>query len=276
MEIELANRLSVLGHPQRLAVFRLLMRRYPGRVSAGELSAALGIKSSTLSSYLSALMQADLVSQTREGTWLYYQAGMEGIRNTMDALFLDCCRGRADLCWPDRTTAPQETQPMQDTAFNVLFICSGNSARSIFAESLLRELGGARFNVFSAGTKPSSELNPFAVEVLQSKGHDVTPLRAKNVQEYTGDGAPEFDFVFTVCDAAANEDCPAWDGQPVSGHWGLPDPVKAEGTEAEKSLAFQRTYGILRNRIAAFAALPFGELDRISLQHAVDEIAETA
>lgn len=275
MEIELANRLSVLGHPQRLAVFRLLMRRYPGRVPAGEVSAVLGIKSSTLSSYLSALVQAGLVTQAREGTWLYYQAGMEGIRDTMDGLFLDCCRGRADLCWPGRSTASQEIPPMPDAAFNVLFICSGNSARSIFAESILRDLGAGRFNVHSAGTRPASELNPFAVEVLKSKGHDVSLLRAKNVGEYTREGAPEFDFVFTVCDAAANEDCPAWDGQPVSGHWGLPDPVKAEGTDAEKSLAFQRTYGILRNRLAGFAALPFGALDRISLQHAVDEIAET-
>jgi protein-tyrosine-phosphatase len=249
------------------------MRRFPDHVPAGEISAALDIRPSTLSSYLASLMQAGLVTQKREGTWLRYQVDMAATRSTLDSLYLDCCRGRADLCWPDRANAPQETRPLAE-AFNVLFICSGNSARSIFAESLLRDLGGDRFSVHSAGTNPSSELNPFAVDVLKSKGHDVTLLRAKNVQEYTAAGAPAFDFVFTVCDAAANEDCPAWEGQPVSGHWGLPDPVKAEGTNAERSLAFQHAYGILRNRIAAFAALPIDELDRISLQHAVDAIAQ--
>lgn len=162
---------------------------------------------------------------------------------------------------------------MANPCYNVLFICTGNSARSIFAETLLRSIGGARFNVHSAGTKPSSELNPFALDVLRSKGHDVDSLRAKNISEFTGETAPKFDFVFTVCDQAANEECPAWDGQPISGHWGMPDPVKAEGTDAEKSLSFQQAYGSLKNRIQAFASLPIGELDRVSLQKAVDDIA---
>lgn len=162
---------------------------------------------------------------------------------------------------------------MTDPRYNVLFICTGNSARSIFAETLLRSIGGERFNVHSAGTKPSSKLNPFAIEVLRGKGHDVDSLRAKNVSEFIGGAAPAFDFVFTVCDQAANEECPAWEGQPISGHWGMRDPVKAEGSDAEKSLAFQQAYGTLKNRIQAFAALPIAELDRISLQKAVDDIA---
>lgn len=273
MEKEIPLRLAVLGHPQRLSVFRLLMRRYPDRVPAGEIAAALDVKSSTLSSYLSALMQAGLVTQTREGTWLYYLADMGGVRDTLDALLLDCCRGRPELCLPARTHLKPKDSSMTGPHYNVLFICTGNSARSIFAESLLRELGGEHFNVFSAGTKPSSELNPFAIEVLRSKGHDVDSLRAKNVSEFIGDTAPNFDFVFTVCDQAANEECPAWEGQPISGHWGMPDPVKAEGSDAEKSLAFQQAYGTLKNRIQAFSALPIAELDRISLQKAVDDIA---
>ncbi len=144
---------------------------------------------------------------------------------------------------------------MTDSKFNVLFICTGNSARSIFAESILHTEGGDRFNAYSAGTKPYSELNPFALEVLRNKGHDTATLRAKNVSEFTTDTAPKFDFVFTVCDGAANEECPAWEGQLISGHWGMPDPVKAEGTDAERSLAFQQAYGTLKNRIRAFAAL---------------------
>ncbi|WP_293573407.1 metalloregulator ArsR/SmtB family transcription factor [Phaeobacter sp.] len=273
METLIPLRLSILGHPQRLAVFRLLMRRYPDQVPAGEIAAALDVKPSTLSSYLSALMQAGLVTQTREGTWLYYQADMQGIRDTLDALLLDCCRGRPELCLPNQPTSDLRNGSLANPCYNVLFICTGNSARSIFAETLLRSIGGARFNVHSAGTKPSSELNPFALDVLRSKGHDVDSLRAKNISEFTGETAPKFDFVFTVCDQAANEECPAWDGQPISGHWGMPDPVKAEGTDAEKSLSFQQAYGSLKNRIQAFASLPIGELDRVSLQKAVDDIA---
>jgi arsenate reductase len=165
---------------------------------------------------------------------------------------------------------------MADRKLAVLFICTGNSARSIFAEAILRDEGGDRFEVHSAGTRPRSELNAFALDVLRQKGHDVSVLRAKNVGEYQGEGAPRFDFVFTVCDAAANEDCPAWPGQPVSAHWGLPDPVKAEGTRAERALAFQRAYGTLKARIRAFAALPVETLDRASLQRAVDDIARGA
>lgn len=273
MKKEIPLRLSVLGHPQRLAVFRLLMRRYPDQVAASEIAAALDVKSSTLSSYLSALMQAGLVTQAREGTWLYYRADMGGIRETMDALFLDCCRGRPELCLPIQPDLKPDDPAMSAPRYNVLFICTGNSARSIFAETLLRSIGGGRFNAFSAGTRPSSGLNPFAVETLRAKGHDVAALRSKNVSELMGDSAPKFDFVFTVCDQAANEDCPAWEGQPISGHWGMPDPVKADGSDAEKSLAFQQAYGTLKHRIQAFAALPVGELDRISLQRAVDDIA---
>ena len=164
---------------------------------------------------------------------------------------------------------------MPDPKYKVLFICTGNSARSIFAESILRKEAGDRFEVYSAGTKPYSELNPFALEVLEQKGHDVSVLRAKNVSELMGEDAPKFDFVFTVCNQAANEECPAWEGQPVSAHWGMPDPVAAEGTDAQKNLAFQQAYGALNNRIKAFTALPFASLDRISLQKAVDDIGAT-
>ena len=164
---------------------------------------------------------------------------------------------------------------MTRTKYDVLFICTGNSARSIFAESILRKEAGDRFIAHSAGTLPRSELNPFALAVLQQKGHDVTLLQSKNVGAFMGPDAPVFDFVFTVCDQAANEECPAWSGQPVSAHWGMPDPVKATGTDAEKSLAFQRAYGALANRIKLFTALPIASLDRLSLQKAVDQIGQS-
>lgn len=275
METVIPNRFSTLGHPQRLALYRLLMRRYPDRVPATELAVALGLKPNTLSTYVNALMQAGLVTQERVGTSLRYAIDLEAARETVDFLLHDCCRGRPEICTPNAFPAFSRDSTMPDKIFNVLFICTGNSARSIFAESILRDLGGGRFVAYSAGTKPRSELNPFAIEVLKQKGHDVSVLRSKNLAEFQGADAPEFDFVFTVCDQAANEACPAWQGQPISAHWGLPDPVKVEGTHAEKSLAFHQTYGALRNRMIGFTALPLASLDRLSLQKAVDEIGQS-
>ena len=272
MESEFAHRLSVLGHPQRLAIFRLLVRRYPDRVPAGEIAAALDLPASTLSAYLAALTRAGLAAQTRAGTSVRYAAAMSEVRRTLDFLVLDCCRGRPECCAALAPAAPEEPA-MADARLNVLFICTGNSARSIFAESILRTEAGGRFNAFSAGTRPYTALNPFALEVLRAQGHDLAPLRAKTVDEFRAAEAPPLDFVFTVCDRAANEDCPAWDGRPVTGHWGVPDPVTAEGTDAEKSLAFHRAYAALRNRIRAFAALPVETLDRLSLQRAVDGLS---
>ncbi|MBV7407800.1 helix-turn-helix domain-containing protein [Maritimibacter sp. DP1N21-5] len=266
----LADQLATLGHSQRLALFRLMVRRYPDQVPAGELGASLGVKPSTLSSYLASLQRAGLITQTRHGTSLLYTAELDAVRRMFDGLLGDCCANRPDLCFP----MPQGAMTVANRHYNVLFICTGNSARSIFAETLLRDLGGERFIAYSAGTTPHSELNPFAVKVLKDKGHDVSPLYSKNVAEFTGPDAPQLDFVFTVCNTAANEVCPPWEGQPVSGHWGMPDPVKATGTDAEKALAFQQAYGALRRRIEAFVALPVESLDRIALQTAIDDIAK--
>lgn len=273
MEQQSLSRLTALGHPQRMEVFRLLLRRYPDAVPAGEIAAALSLKANTLSVYLSTLMAAGLIGQERHGTSLRYRSDMSGAQEVISYLFQDCCRGRPDLCPPlaqhgaaDRAGAPVRK-------LKVLFVCTGNSARSIFAETILRETAGDRFDVYSAGTHPASQLNPFAVRMLEERGSDTSDLRAKHISEFQGPDAQVMDFVFTVCDRAANEDCPVWQGQPITAHWGVPDPVKADGTEAEKALAFQRAYGQLRNRIAAFAALPTGALDRVSLQRRVDEIS---
>lgn len=162
--------------------------------------------------------------------------------------------------------------PTPDTDFDVLFICTGNSARSIFAEALLRDLGQGRFQAFSAGTRPNTTLHPFALEVLKRNGHDISSLRSKHVAEFQQPDSIVMDFVFTVCDLAAAEECPPWPGQPITGHWGMPDPVKATGTEAEKALAFAQTYAALRRRISVFVELPFESLSRLSLQSRVDAI----
>ena len=276
MESLLIDRLSTLSHPQRMGVFRLLMRRCPDELPAGEIAEALDLKASTASVYLSALTKAGLISQRRDGTRLLYKVNLDGAQEVVSGLFVDCCRGRADLCPPQFSDLLRSVSVMTDTKFNVLFVCTGNSARSIIAETLLRQIAGDRFTAYSAGTAQRSELNPFAVEMLKAKGHDTTPLRSKNIAEFQDADAPSMDFIFTVCDRAANEDCPTWPGQPVSGHWGLPDPVKATGTDAQKRLAFHQTYGALHNRITAFAALPLHSLDRASLQKQIDQIGQDA
>ena len=268
------NRLTTLGHPQRLAVFRLLMRRYPDRVPASELAQALGLKASTLSTYVSALMQAGLISQERSGTSLRYTIDMAAARETIGFLVDDCCRGRPEICAPWTAASARADTANAHRKHRVLFICTGNSARSVMAEAILRDLAPDRFETCSAGTRPKSAVNPVALDVLTQHGHDVSDLRAKHISEFQGAHAPELDFIFTVCDQAANEECPAWQGQNISTHWGLPDPVAATGSDAEKRLAFHQTYSALRNRLTGFAALPIGALDRLSLQTAVDELGQ--
>lgn len=253
-------------------MFRLLVRRYPDQLPAGEIVQELGAPQNTVSSYLATLRQAGLIVQARIGRSLLYRVDMDRAGVLMAYLAADCCRGRPDLCSPFSAASPAP-RDMASRVYDVLFICTGNTARSIFAEAILRDLGAGRFNVYSAGTRPKSDLNPFALRVLEANGHDTSSLRAKNLDEFRAEGAPKLDFVFTVCDQAANEECPAWPGQPITAHWGQPDPVKAEGTDAEKRLAFHQTYAALRNRIQLFTALNVAALGRLSLQRAVDNLA---
>lgn len=163
---------------------------------------------------------------------------------------------------------------MSDRLYNVLFLCTGNSARSILAEAILRNLGTGRFNAFSAGSQPKGEVHPFALELLQNLKLDASFARSKSWEEFARPGSPKMDFVFTVCDNAANEACPVWPGQPMTAHWGIPDPAAAEGTDAEKHLAFTDAYRQLSNRISAFLALPLASIDRMSLQSRVREIGK--
>ncbi len=266
---------AALGHPGRLAVLRLLMRFAPQGVRPTEIAASLGLKQNTLSHHLADLAATGLVRVERQGRSLFYSVDLDTTEALIGYLALDVGRARPDLMTSLLGTTG-ERPAMGTRTYNVLFICSGNSARSIFAEALLRDLGKGRFTAFSAGTRPGSTLNPFALEVLGRNGHDLAGLRSKHLGEFQQAGAPVMDFVFTVCDTAAAEECPPWPGQPITGHWGLPDPVKAQGTDAEKALVFAQTYGALRRRISAFVALPIASLDRLSLQSRVDAIGTDA
>jgi arsenate reductase (thioredoxin) len=161
---------------------------------------------------------------------------------------------------------------MSEKIFNVLFLCTGNSARSIIAESILNRYGSGRFRAFSAGSHPKGKVHPYAIDLLKNLNYITNDLRSKSWDEFAVPGAPKLDFVFTVCDDAANEVCPIWPGQPMTAHWGLPDPAAVEGSEAEKRAAFAETSRMLTNRISIFTSLPLSSLDRLSLQKKLDEI----
>jgi len=162
-----------------------------------------------------------------------------------------------------------------DRLYNVLFLCTGNSARSILAEAILQREGLGKFNAFSAGSCPMGEVHPYALDLLRQLNHPVKDLRSKSWGEFAVPGAPQLDFVFTVCDNAANEVCPIWPGQPMTAHWGVPDPAAAEGKEAERRLAFSDTYRMLHNRISVFVNLPLASLDRLSLQKKLGDIGHS-
>jgi protein-tyrosine-phosphatase len=158
--------------------------------------------------------------------------------------------------------------------YNVLFLCTGNSARSIMAEAILNREGAGRFRAHSAGSRPKGEVHPFALDLLAREGHPTDFARSKNWDEFAGPDAPKMDFVFTVCDQAADEACPVWPGQPMTAHWGVPDPAAAAGNDAERRFAFADAYRMLSMRISIFANLPIASLDSLSLSRRLDEIGK--
>lgn len=164
----------------------------------------------------------------------------------------------------------------QQRAYNVLFLCTHNSARSIIAECVMNRLGAGRFKGLSAGSQPSGRVHPFALEMLAGLNYDTSALRSKAWDEFAAPGAPPLDFVFTVCDNAAGEVCPVWPGQPMTAHWGLPDPSAATGTEAERRYAFADTHRMLAQRIGIFVNLPLASLDKLALKQRLDEIGKSA
>ena len=164
---------------------------------------------------------------------------------------------------------------MPDRKFNVLFLCTGNSARSILSEAILNKIGGDKFHAYSAGSDPKGQVNPHAMALLKRLGYPVEGLRSKSWSEFSGPDAAALDFVFTVCDNAANEVCPVWPGQPVTAHWGIPDPAAVTGNDAKIEIAFRDAFKMLHRRIEVFASLPVASLDRMSLKRDVDAIGKT-
>lgn len=161
---------------------------------------------------------------------------------------------------------------MTEKICNVMFLCRGNSARSIMAEAVLNRSGGSRFRAFSAGSHPAGEVHPYTLNLLKSQNYSTSELRSKDWTEFAQDDAPVMDFVFTVCDRTGQEVCPVWPGQPMSAHWGIPDPAAAQGAESERRAAFQHAMRLITDRIGIFVALPLEALDRQTLQERLEEI----
>ncbi|MEL6979980.1 MAG: metalloregulator ArsR/SmtB family transcription factor [Pseudomonadota bacterium] len=286
--------LSALAHEGRLEIFRLLVRRAPDAVPAGELAAALGVQATTLSNQLAKLEQERLVVSRRAGRSVLYAADLERAGALLGFLAAACCKGRPEVCLPaagpllswsqPATPRHREDDQMSDastsdqaTVYNVLFLCTHNSARSVFGEAILNRIGRlgegkAQFKGYSAGSHPREEIHPQTKTLLEGLNFDVSGFKPKDWSEFAAPGAPELHFVFTVCDNAANEVCPVWPGQPMSAHWGVADPSAAEGTETEKALAFTEAYRHLYNRLTAFTALPIASLDSLALQKQLDDI----
>lgn len=165
---------------------------------------------------------------------------------------------------------------MVDRIRNVLFLCTANSARSVISECIMNRLGAGKFRGFSAGSQPRGEVHPLALHMLQRQNYDISQLRSKSWEEFAQPDAPQMDFVFTVCDNAANETCPIWPGQPMTAHWGVPDPAGVQGSEAEQHYAFADTHRMMYQRIGIFVNLPLESLDQLSLQKSLDEIGNAS
>ena len=164
---------------------------------------------------------------------------------------------------------------MSDRIYNVLFLCTGNTARSILGESILRKDGQGRFNAYSAGSRPKGQVNPLALRVLAERSYPTEGLRSRSWDEFAVPGAPQMDFVFTVCDSAANESCPVWPGQPMTAHWGIEDPAAVEGTEFQKFAAFAQAFRFMKARISLLLALPLASVDRLALSGHLKRIGES-
>lgn len=270
-ESNVVRALAALAQPVRLQVFRRLVVAGAEGMTPGVLAEALGVPSSSLSFHLKELTHAGLLSQERASRNLIYRAAFERMNELLAYLTLNCCNGAPCAVQPLETPGNRLLLTM-DPIYHVLFICTGNSARSILAEALLNGAGDARFRAWSAGSHPRGEVNPLALRELERLRIPHQGLRSKSWDEFAGPQAPRLDFVFTVCDQAAGEVCPYWPGQPVTAHWGMPDPAAVEGPEAVREQAFRATAVTLKRRLDLLRALPVERLDKLALHRKVQEI----
>ncbi|MFG1421786.1 metalloregulator ArsR/SmtB family transcription factor [Roseixanthobacter liquoris] len=262
---------DALSQSTRLETYRLLLRYAPYGLPAGDIARLLAVPHNTMSSHLSTLERADLVTARREGRSIIYAADTRQSARIFSRLIEEMRNGAPTT---DRAPAFPQVRPSPGDArpYSVLLVCSGNAARSVIAEAVLKREGRGRFQAFSAGSRPKGTPHPLAVGLLQSLGYDIDALHSKSWNAFAQADAPPMDFVITVCDAAAGETCPAWPGHPLRAHWGVPDPTLVHGSEAEQRAAFLDTYRRLAARITAFVNLPIARLDLATLKERLAEI----
>lgn len=271
---EAALMFAALSQETRLDLMRLLMGESPHGLPASAIASRLRVPPSTLSFHLAALERAGLTHSTRHGRQIVHAARMVGVRQLLGFLTETCCGNRPELCGDLARLLPplpEENQGMTP-AFNALFLCTHNAARSIMAEAILQKCGGNRFHAYSAGSDPVAAPNPDVIEKLRAFGHDTTSLRSKSWHEFTGPTAPRMDFVITLCDTLIGQTCPEFDKLAVTGAWPLPDPAKFTGSSAERATLLNEVYGSLRRRIEIFISLPFASLDRMAMKARLAEI----
>jgi protein-tyrosine-phosphatase/DNA-binding transcriptional ArsR family regulator len=271
---EAAAIFAALSQETRLDLMRLLMGESPNGLPASDIASRLGVPSSTLSFHLAALERAGLTHSTRHGRQIVHAARIAGVWRLLGFLTETCCGGRPELCGDLARLLPPlpEENKGMTPAFNVLFLCTHNAARSIMAEAILRKCGGDRFHAYSAGSDPIAEPHPDAIEKLRAFGHDTANFRSKSWDEFTGPNAPRMDFVITLCDTLHGQTCPEFDKLAVTGAWPLPDPAKFTGSPIERATLLNEVYGGLRRRIEIFISLPFASLDRMAMKARLDEI----
>jgi arsenate reductase len=267
---------AALGQETRLDLLRALLAAGPNGLAAGDIAARLSVPPSTLSFHLRALDQAGLIAATRQGRSLIYAAQVDRLRALLTFLSEACCDGEPARCGNLHRLfdTPGETARMTPPCFNVLFLCTRNSARSIMGEAILNEIGRGRFRAFSAGSEPMpSGPLPDVLAQLRAMGHDVSGLRSKSWDAFTGPDAPRMDFVIALCDTLDLQACPDFEGTHVTAAWPLPDPAKFAGSATERATLLNELYAALHRRLALFASLPFGTLDRMALKARLDELA---
>lgn len=275
---EAAFAFAALGQGTRLELLRALLDAGPNGLAAGEVAARLGVPASTLSFHLRALDQAGLIAATREGRSLIYAVQFARLRSLLAFLAEACCGGEPHRCGDLSRildTITREKNTMAQPAFNVLFLCTHNSARSIMAEAILDKIGRPRFEGWSAGSDPRPDGPlPEVMTLLKTLGHDVSDLRSKSWNELSGPDAPRMDFVITLCDTIQGQTCPDFGATTITGAWPLPDPSKFSGSTAERATLLNEVYAGLRRRLEAFISLPVASLDRMALKARVDELAD--
>ena len=268
---------AALGQETRLDLLRVLLAAGPSGLPAGDIAARLGVPPSTLSFHLRALDQAGLIAATRQGRSLIYAAQVDRLRALLSFLADACCDGDPARCGDlHRIFAPhRETARMPPATFNVLFLCTRNSARSIMGEAILNDIGQGRFRAFSAGSEPlPAGPLPEVLTQLKAMGHDVSALRSKSWDEFTGSDAVRMDFVIALCDTLNLQACPDFEGTHVTAAWPLPDPAKFSGTAIERATLLNELYAALHRRLSIFTSLSFGALDRMALKARLDELAQ--